>query len=94
MTPEAADATDSTVERGAAEEGTPLTPTEVDASRRPPSAPGLDSDEDPASADAPGAAPPMSPGDPADAPLLTGDDVRLGAEQADRPQAGTTEPPD
>jgi hypothetical protein len=88
------DAADTTVERGAAEEGTPLTPTEVDASRRAPSAPGLQSDDDTGGSEAPGAAPPMSPGDPEDAPLLTGDDVRLGPEQGSEPEAGTTEPPD
>jgi hypothetical protein len=65
MTSEAGDARDTTVERGAAEEGMPLTPTEVDASRRPPSAPGPESD-----------------------------DVRPGSEEADRPKAGSTEPPD
>jgi hypothetical protein len=44
--------------------------------------------------EAPGAAPPMSGGSAADAPLLTGDDVRLGPEQTDEPQAGATEPTD
>jgi hypothetical protein len=44
--------------------------------------------------DAPGAAPPMSGGSAAEAPLLTGDDVRLGPEQTDEPQAGAAEPTD
>ena len=48
-------------------------------------------DDTPADADAP---PPMSGGDAADAPLLTGDDVRLGPEQSDEPQAGAAEPTD
>jgi hypothetical protein len=95
------DSAEASVERGAAEEGsgTPLTPTEVEASRRPPSAPGnhdetTSGQDDSGTADVTGAAPPMSSGDPDDAPLLTGDDVRLGPEQTDMPQAGGTEPTD
>jgi hypothetical protein len=51
-------------------------------------------DDTPAGGEAPGAAPPMSGGSAEEAPLLTGDDVRLGPEQSDEPQAGATEPTD
>jgi hypothetical protein len=95
------DSAGASVERGAAEEasGSPLTPTEVEASRRPPSAPGnhdeaTSGQDDGGSTDVTGAAPPMSSGNRDEAPLLTGDDVRLGPEQTDMPQAGATEPTD